>query len=172
MTPTQPRASGSLALYATGDLAGASKLHLGEEHPDSHVLEASLHTLIDSADQQINDAQAAFESDRALLTERVVAFSAIAVGMALLLGFVLSWAFILPVRKMERALAGITAGDLTQQVDVPNGDEFGQLAHDLNQTSARLTDLFEEQRALAADSRRRTLRSRGRARPSRASWPV
>ena len=139
-----------VALYATGDLAGASKLHLGEEHPDSHVLEASLHTLIDSADQQINDAQAAFESDRALLTNAVVAFSVIAVGTALLLGFVLSWAFILPIRKMGRALAGITAGDLTQRVDVPNGDEFGQLAHDLNQTSARLTDLFEEQRALAA----------------------
>ncbi len=138
-----------VALYVAGDLAGASKLHLVEEHPDSHVLEASLHTLIDSADQQINEAQAAFESDRALLTNAVVAFSVIAVGTALLLGFVLSWAFILPIRKIGRALAGITAGDLTQRVDVPNGDEFGQLARDLNQTSARLTDLFEEQRALA-----------------------
>jgi len=139
-----------VALYVAGDLAGASKLHLGEEHPDSHVLEASLHTLIDSADQQINEAQAAFESDRALLTNAVVVFSVIAVGTALLLGFVLSWAFILPIRKMGRALAGITAGDLTQRVDVPNGDEFGQLARDLNQTSGRLAGLFEEQRALAA----------------------
>ena len=39
---------------------------------------------------------------------------------------------------MGRALAGITAGDLDQRVDVPNRDEFGQLAHDLNQTSERL----------------------------------
>ena len=59
-----------VALYVAGDLAAASKLHLDEEHPDSHVLEASLHALIDSADQQINEAQAAFESDRALLDER------------------------------------------------------------------------------------------------------
>ncbi len=139
-----------VALYVAGDLVGASKVHLGEEHPDSHVLEASLHTLIDSADQQINEAQAAFESDRALLTNAVVVFAVIAVGTALLLGFVLSWAFILPIRKMGRALAGITGGDLAQRVDVPNGDEFGQLARDLNKTSARLTDLFEEQRALAA----------------------
>ena len=114
------------------------------------MLEASLHTLIDSADQQINEAQAAFESDRALLTNAVVAFSVVAVAVALLLGFVLSWAFILPIRRMGTALAGITAGDLSQRVDVPNGDEFGQLARDLNQTSARLTELFEEQRALTA----------------------
>ncbi len=70
------------------------------------------------------------------------------VGVALLLGFVLSWAFILPIRKMGRALAGITAGDLNQRVNVPNGDEFGQLARDLNQTSERLGQLFEEQRTL------------------------
>ena len=139
-----------VALYVAGDLAGASKLHLGEEHPDSHVLEASLHALIDSAGQQINDAQAAFESDRALLTNAVVAFSVVAVAVALLLGFVLSWAFILPIRKMGTALTGITAGDLSQRVEVPNGDEFGQLARDLNQTSSRLTELFEEQRALTA----------------------
>jgi signal transduction histidine kinase/CheY-like chemotaxis protein len=139
-----------VALYVAGDLTSATELHLSEEHPDSHVLEASLHTLIDAADQQINEAQTAFESDRALLTNAVVAFSVIAVGTALLLGFVLSWAFILPIRKIGRALAGITAGDLTQRVDVPNGDEFGQLTRDLNQTSARLTGMFEEQRALAA----------------------
>ncbi len=139
-----------LALYTAGDLAAATQLHLDKEHPISHVLEASLHTLIDSSDQQINEAQAAFESDRALLTNAVVAFSVVAVAVALLLGFVLSWAFILPIRKMGAALAGITAGDLSRRVDVPNGDEFGQLARDLNRTSARLTDLFEEQRALTA----------------------
>ena len=66
-----------------------------------------------------------FRSDRALLTTIVIGFSGVSVLVALLLGFVLSWAFILPVRKMERALAGITAGDFAQRVEVPNRDEFG-----------------------------------------------
>src|SRR6185295_9069989 len=112
-----------LALYQAGDLAGARQLHLDQEHPISHVLEASLRSLIGSADQQITQAQAAFESDRTLLTTAVIVFSAVSVGVALLLGFVLSWAFILPVRKIDGALAGITAGDLTQHVEVPNRDE-------------------------------------------------
>ena len=53
---------------------------------------------------------------------------------------------------MQRALAGITAGDFTQRVEVPNRDEFGRLARDLNGTSERLAQLFEEQRALAGGS--------------------
>ena len=137
-----------LALYLAGDLTGAQDLHLKQEHPISHVLEASLKTLIGSANDQITQAQAAFESDRVLLTTAVIGFSAVGVGVALLLGFVLSWGFILPVRKMQRALAGITTGDLNQHVEVPNRDEFGNLARDLNSTSERLAQLFEDQRAL------------------------
>jgi signal transduction histidine kinase len=137
-----------LALYLAGDLAGAQDLHLTQEHPISHVLEASLKTFIGSANDQITQAQAAFESDRALLTTAVIGFSAVGVAVALLLGFVLSWGFILPVRKMQRALAGITTGDLNQHVEVPNRDEFGNLARDLNSTSERLAQLFEDQRAL------------------------
>jgi signal transduction histidine kinase/CheY-like chemotaxis protein len=137
-----------LALYLAGDLAGASKLHLEQEHPISHILEDSLNKMIASAGAQISEAQAAFESDRRLLTTAVVAFSVVSVGVALLLGFALSWAFIIPIRKIGGALAGITAGDLAQRVEVPNGDEFGRLARDVNRTSERLTELFEEHRAL------------------------
>jgi signal transduction histidine kinase/CheY-like chemotaxis protein len=137
-----------LSLYLAGDLAGATSLHLAEEHPVSHVLEADLRSLIGSADQEIAQAQAAFESDRALLTSAVIGFSALSVAVALVLGFILSWGFIFPIRKMERALAGITTGDFSQRVEVPNRDEFGKLARDLNTTSERLAELFEEQRDL------------------------
>ena len=43
----------------------------------------------------------------------------------------------------------ITAGDFEQHVDVPNRDEFGKLATDLNGTSERLATLFDDQRTLA-----------------------
>ncbi|MFN2520274.1 MAG: ATP-binding protein [Candidatus Limnocylindria bacterium] len=138
-----------LGLYRGGDIAGATRLHLAEEHTASHLLEAAMRSLLTSADAQMAQARAAFEADRRLLTSTVIAFSAVSVLAALLLGFVLSWAFIVPVRKMERALAGITAGDLVQRVEVPNRDEFGRLARHLNATSERLATLFEEQRALA-----------------------
>ncbi len=138
-----------LELYSAGDFNAARDLHLAEEHPKSHVLEDSLHTLIAEAERQKTDARAAFVSSRRLLTTTVIAFSATSVVVALLLGFLLSWAFILPVRKMEQALAAITAGRLQQRVQVPNRDELGKLARDLNETSDRLAASFEEQQTLA-----------------------
>ena len=138
-----------LALYNAGNFKAAQDLHLAEEHSKSHVLEDSLHTLITEAEGEKTDARAAFVSSRRLLTTTVIAFSATSVIVALLLGFLLSWAFILPVRKMEQALAAITAGRLRQRVQVPNRDELGKLARDLNDTSDRLAASFEEQQTLA-----------------------
>ena len=120
-----------------------------QEHPISHELEDSLNELIPRAEHDMRTAHNDFRSDRALLTRIVIGFSGVSVLLALLLGFVLSWAFILPVRKMERALAGITAGDFAQHVEVPNRDEFGKLATDLNSTGERLATLFDDQRTLA-----------------------
>jgi signal transduction histidine kinase len=138
----------ALALYEAGDIPAATRLHLEEEHPASHVLEAAMRNLITEAEQQMVHARAAFESDRILLTSAVIAFSASSVVVALILGFVFSWPIILPVRKMQRALAAVTRGDFTQRVEVLNRDEFGSLARDLNETSERLAQQFEDQRAL------------------------
>jgi signal transduction histidine kinase len=138
-----------LALIDQGRIDEAAEVHLSEEHPTSHTLETSMKTLIAMAKDEMAAAQSDFRSAHGLFTGMVIAFSAVAVIVALMLGFVLSWAFILPVRKMQRALADITAGNFDQRVDVPNRDEFGSLARDLNTTSERLSTLFDEQRRLA-----------------------
>ncbi|HEX5097631.1 MAG TPA: ATP-binding protein [Acidimicrobiia bacterium] len=139
-----------LALINADRTDEARDIHLNEEHPTSHKLEASMRTLIGEAKQDMADAQSDFRSAHDLFTKMVIAFSAASVIVALLLGFVLSWAFVLPVRKMEIALADITAGNFDARVEVPNRDEFGGLARDLNSTSERLATLFDDQRLLAA----------------------
>ena len=139
-----------LALYESGDIPGATRLHIDEEHTASHVLEAEMRELIDAAVLEATAARAAFADDRTLLAIIVVAFSAASVAIAMSLGFALSWAFILPVRKMESALASITNEDFSQRVEVPNRDELGGLARDVNATSDRLAQLFDDQHALAA----------------------
>jgi len=140
-----------LAAYNARNYAEAEQLHISQEHTQSHVLENALNPFITTAEQQMVQAQAAFNGDRQLLIGLVLAFSAVSVLVALTLGFVLSWSFILPIRKMERALAGITAGDFSQRVQVPNRDELGTLARDLNSTTARLAKLFDDERVLAEE---------------------
>ena len=49
-----------------------------------------------------------------------------------------------PVRKMDLALARIADGDFSQQIDVPNRDEFGRLTTNLNRTSGQLATLYHD----------------------------
>ena len=89
-----------------------------------------------------------FRSARSLLTGIVIAFSATSVIVALTLGFVLSWAFVLPVWKMERRLADITAGDF-DRVEVPTATSSECWREISTRTSERFAMLFAEQRHLA-----------------------
>ena len=138
-----------LHYYQLADYERAQSTHMATSDVRSQELETLLISFVDSAKDQMTKAQAAFGADSMLLVGIVLAFSAASVVAAMTLGFVLSWAFILPVRKMERALAAITAGDFTQRVQVANRDEFGKLAQDLNGTTERLAKLFDDERALA-----------------------
>ena len=71
--------------------------------------------------------------------------------LALLLGFVISWSFILPVRKAHGFLAEVAKGNFQATIDVPNRDEFGDLAERMNQMSRELHSLYENQRAAAQE---------------------
>jgi PAS domain S-box-containing protein len=139
----------TLHLYAAGDVAGATALHLGQEHPISHELEAAMSELQKEAVQEMTAARQAFEADRKFLAWSVAAFSALSLGLALLFGFVLSWSFVLPVRKIEAVLEAIAAGDFARRVSVTNRDELGALSRNVNATSGRLTELWDELRSVS-----------------------
>jgi class 3 adenylate cyclase/CHASE3 domain sensor protein len=137
-----------LGLYRANNIDDAMRLHLGEEHPISHELEAAMLRLNADGVKQMMDARHQIESDRGLLTGIVGLFSVGGLAVALLLGFVLSWAFVRPVRKIDYMLKGITAGDFSQRVEVPNRDEFGTLSKNLNLMSTELATVYGEMQSL------------------------
>jgi signal transduction histidine kinase len=69
--------------------------------------------------------------------------------LALLLGFVISWSFILPVQEAQGFLDQVAQGDFGTTIKVPNRDEFGTLAARMNQMSQKLHLLDTEQRQSA-----------------------
>jgi class 3 adenylate cyclase/CHASE3 domain sensor protein len=139
-----------LALYRAGNYQQALKLHLAEEHPISHELESEIGQLQTTSANEMAAARASFASDRLLLMGTVGLFSVASLLTALLAGFVLSWSFIRPVKKMDYALAEIVAGDFDRRVEVPNRDEFGTLTQNLNATTVHLAKLYEGMRTLNA----------------------
>lgn len=69
--------------------------------------------------------------------------------LALLLGFVISWSFIWPVREAQGFLGQVAKGDFSTTINVPNRDEFGTLAARMNQMSQELHRLYADQRQAA-----------------------
>ncbi len=76
-------------------------------------------------------------------------FAVASMILALGLGFVISWSFILPVRAAEGFLGQIAKGDFSASINVPNRDEFGALARQMNEMSRELHELYDAQRRAA-----------------------
>jgi signal transduction histidine kinase len=64
--------------------------------------------------------------------------------LALALGLLLSDSLLVPLRKTQRRLAAIAAGDFAGHVEVPNRDEIGALAGDVNRMSDELQRVYGE----------------------------
>jgi signal transduction histidine kinase len=82
----------------------------------------------------------AYRSSRDLL----VGVSGGSIVLALLLGVILSWSLIGPIRRTEARLSEIAAGDFSRHVDVPNRDELGSLAINVNRMNDELQRLYRE----------------------------
>jgi class 3 adenylate cyclase len=133
-----------LALYRAGDLDAALALHIAAEHEISHELEDVLNGLITTTEERIDQASADLASLHRFLLIAVASLSAVSLLIALGLGAALSWSLIRPVRRVDHALARIASGDFDEHVEVPNRDEFGRLTANLNRTSGRLAELYQD----------------------------
>jgi signal transduction histidine kinase len=91
-------------------------------------------------DALIAQSSSAYASSRDLF----IGVGAASVGLALLLGIVLSLSVVGPIRRTEARLAEIAAGDFSRHVDVGNRDELGALAANLNRMNDELRRLYEE----------------------------
>jgi class 3 adenylate cyclase/CHASE3 domain sensor protein len=131
-------------LYDDGQIQQAIKVHIDKEHTQSHVLEAQLNELIAQSQAQFAAETASFATNRRILTGVVAAISGLSLLAALALGAILSWSLIRPVRQVDGALARIAGGDFAVRVSVPNRDEFGSLATNLNLTAGRLAGAYRD----------------------------
>src|SRR5919197_2179689 len=64
--------------------------------------------------------------------------------LALALGMLLSDSLLAPLRRTQGRLAAIAAGDFSGHLEVPNRDEIGALAADVNRMSDELQRLYHE----------------------------
>ncbi len=71
-----------------------------------------------------------------------IVVAVMAVLLSILLGLILSWSVIRPIRRIETGLEAIASGDFSGHVDVPNRDELGALALNINRMNDELGRLY------------------------------
>jgi len=136
-------------LIGEGKPEDAMALHLNEGYPLYREIAALVTRVVQIEEAGMDGLRqrVAAANRQALLL--MAGFAAASIFLALLLGFVISWSFILPVREAESFLGRIARGDFGATIDVPNRDEFGALAARMNQMSRELHQLYEDHRRAA-----------------------
>ena len=134
----------SVALLQDGNVAAARELQVTQANPLANRLQRLTDQLVNRAEADmaasVEASRSAYEMSRWL----VIAFAIGSIAFALLLGYVISWSLIGPVRQMKVRLSEIAGGEFARRVDVPNRDELGALAADLNTMSSELGRLYQQ----------------------------
>jgi signal transduction histidine kinase len=95
----------------------------------------------------IAENQSSFANSRRIFIASGVA----SVVLALLLGSVLAWSVVGPIQRTEERLAEIASGDFSRHIEVPNRDELGALAANLNLMNDELGRLYEQLESQASE---------------------
>jgi signal transduction histidine kinase len=140
--------TGVMAKILGFDEAGSTTQGLQLQHdqaePLSNDLETRMTGLVSSTLDQTNflidQNRSSFSSSEQLF----IGVAALSIVLALALGYLLSRTVVGPIRAVESRVAAIASGDFSGHVDVPNRDELGSLAANINRMNDELGRLYRE----------------------------
>ncbi len=141
-------------LIRNGKADEAMALHLNEGYPQYREIATLVTRVVRSEEAGMGRLRQSVEAANHQALLLMGGFAAASIVLALILGFVISWSFIIPVREAGGFLGQIAKGDFGATIDVPNRDEFGALAARMNEMSRELHQLYEEQRTLNVELER------------------
>ena len=132
------------ALIRDGKADEAMAIHLNEAYPLYREITTLVTRAVRTEEAGMGQLRESVEATyrRALLLTG--GFAVASIFLALVLGFVISWSFILPVREAQGFLGQVAKGDFSGTIDLPNRDEFGALARRMNEMSGELHELYDE----------------------------
>ena len=129
-------------LTRNNEFGRARELRITKATPLADSLERLTNEMVNRAEADMETK--IDESNQAYLTSRwvVIGFAAGSIGLAVLLGYAVSSSLMGPITLMDDELRLIASGDFSKRIDVPNRDELGALANNLNHMNVELKDLY------------------------------
>ena len=134
----------AVELIRAGRVAEGRDLELKEAGPLADKLERVTNQLVNRAEADMVASIEAGEGTYRTSRWIVVGFAVGSIGLALLLGYAISWSLIAPMKQMDASLREIASGDFSRKVEVGNRDELGTLAANLNRMRDDLGRLYAQ----------------------------
>jgi signal transduction histidine kinase/DNA-binding NarL/FixJ family response regulator len=131
-------------LIRDGKVREGRALQAAQAGPLADRLELLTNQLVNRAEA---DMVASIEASQAahLTSQRIIiGFGVGSIALALLLGYSISVSVIRPVKQMEARFNEIASGDFSRRIEVPNRDELGNLAANLNRMNDELGRLYQQ----------------------------
>jgi signal transduction histidine kinase len=133
-----------LALDQAGKAGEATRVQGTEVDPLKQDLVSLTDRLVAGTSAETNALIAENRSSFVASQVTFVVVAILSIILALLLGYALSWSVIGPIKRMETRLGAIASGDFSGHVDVPNRDELGSLATNINAMNDQLGRVYGE----------------------------
>jgi signal transduction histidine kinase len=138
-------------LVRDGKVEEAMALQLNKGYPLYLQIEGLVSQIVKAEQGKMDSLRSSVAAANRETLTIVGASAGASILLALLLGFVISWSFILPVREAHGFLRQVATGDFSPTMRVSNRDEFGVLAEHMNHMSRELHRLDEQQRQAARE---------------------
>jgi signal transduction histidine kinase/HAMP domain-containing protein len=136
--------SQSVELIRAGKIAAGNQLQIAQANPLAERLERLMNQLVNRAEADmvasIDASETAYSHSRRI----VIGFAVGSMVLALILGYTISWSVVGPVQQMDARFKEIASGDFSRRIEVPNRDELGTLAANLNRMSEELGRLYQQ----------------------------
>jgi signal transduction histidine kinase len=130
------------------DLTGSNEPKFFHYYTSAAKLAGKAYTqassLAERTSTQADALVAANHSDFVTSRNLLIGVGAGSLALALALGLLLSWSIVAPLRRTQATLSEIAGGDFAGHVEVPNRDEIGALAADVNRMNDELGRLYRE----------------------------
>lgn len=131
-------------LIRVGKISEATNLELTQAKPLADDLERFTNQLVNKAEADMVTKIDLNQKSYTNAQWQIIGFALGSIGLALGLGLAISWSVIGPVKQMDTRLKEIASGNLSERVDVPNRDELGTLAENLNWMNQEISTQSEQ----------------------------
>jgi signal transduction histidine kinase len=138
-------------LLRDGKVNEAMSLQTAKGYPLYEKIAGLVDQIVTAEQSKMTGLRASVAAATQRTQRLMVGFVMSSILLALLLGFVISWSFILPVQEAHAFVTEIAKGNFQATIQVPNRDELGDLAARMNQMGRELHDLYENQQAAAQE---------------------